>query len=221
MYIDDLVILSVLQFSDAHVASSPIEVQRADALYDFLQMPTSAGKSGSTLAGEFWGGHLDGVAGTLGFPLERRVSLMLITMLVAATGVSRTLLQRLFGACTVIIAFLREAFVCLDVAHAAAATLAPSRRCQVKGALFGELLLVTGLAPLLETKLRAEPGEKLYATDASPEGAGECAASITQEDWFTLYDLPEKRTNTSALSGRAKNHQATCMMVVQRLLRLR
>ena len=97
MYIDDLVILSVLQFSDVHVASSPIEVQRADALYDFLQMPTNAGKSGSTLAVEFWGGHLDGVAGTLGFPLERRVSLMLITMLVASTGVNRTLFQRLFG----------------------------------------------------------------------------------------------------------------------------
>ena len=52
--IDDFVILSVLQFSDVHVDSSPIEVQRADALYDFLQMPTDAGKSGSTLASEFY-----------------------------------------------------------------------------------------------------------------------------------------------------------------------
>ena len=40
--IDDLVILSVLQFTDVHVASSPIEVQRADALYDFFQMLTNA-----------------------------------------------------------------------------------------------------------------------------------------------------------------------------------
>ena len=39
--IDDLVILSVLHFSDVHVDSSPIEVQRADVLYDFLQMPTN------------------------------------------------------------------------------------------------------------------------------------------------------------------------------------
>ena len=72
---DDLDILSVLQFFDVHIESSPIEVQRADALYDFLQMPTQARKSGSTLLGEFWGEHLDGVAGTLGFPLEWRVSL--------------------------------------------------------------------------------------------------------------------------------------------------
>ena len=57
--IDDLVILSVLQFSDVHAASLPIEVQRADALYDVLQMPTNAGKSGSTLAGEIWRGRAD------------------------------------------------------------------------------------------------------------------------------------------------------------------
>ena len=65
---------SASPFSDVHVDSLPIEVQRADALYDFLQMP-NAGKSGSTLAGEFQGGRLDGVSGTLGFPLTRRVSL--------------------------------------------------------------------------------------------------------------------------------------------------
>ena len=53
--------------------------------------------------------------------------------------------------------------------------------------------LVTGLSPLLETNLRAEPSEKLYATDASPDGAGGCAASITQEDWLALYDLAEKK----------------------------
>ena len=94
---NDLVILSVLHLSDEHVESLPIEVQRADAFYDFLQMPAIADESGSTLSAEFWGGHLDGVAGTLGFPVEQRVSLVLITMLIAATGVNRTLLQRLLG----------------------------------------------------------------------------------------------------------------------------
>ena len=32
-----------LQFSDVHVTSSPIEVRRVDALYDFLQMHANAG----------------------------------------------------------------------------------------------------------------------------------------------------------------------------------
>ena len=80
-----------------HLVSPPIEVQRADALYDFLQMHTNAGKAGSTLSGEFWSGRLDGVSGTFGFPLERRVLLMLVTMLISAMGVNRTLLQRISG----------------------------------------------------------------------------------------------------------------------------
>ena len=45
----------------------------------------------------FGGGPLDGVSGTLGFPLARRVSLVLVTMLVVAVGSNRTLLQRLLG----------------------------------------------------------------------------------------------------------------------------
>ena len=106
------VILSVLQFSDVHAASLPIEVRRADALYDFLQMPTNAGKSGSTLTEKFWGGHLDGVAGTLGFTLERRVSLVLITGLVTAKGANRTFLQRLLGGWAFALAF-RAKSICL------------------------------------------------------------------------------------------------------------
>ena len=60
-------------------------------------MPTNAGKSGSPLSGEFWRGRLDDISGTLGFPLERQVSPTLLTMLIAALGVNRTLLQRLGG----------------------------------------------------------------------------------------------------------------------------
>ena len=58
VYIDNHVILSVLLLSDVHVDSSPIEVQRADAVFDFLQMPTNAGNSSSTLTKEFWRGRL-------------------------------------------------------------------------------------------------------------------------------------------------------------------
>ena len=63
----------------------------------------------------------------------------------------------------------------------------------MNGALLDELLLVTRLAPLLQTDLIAEPCEKLCATDASPYGAGGCAASITQEDWLALYGLAEDK----------------------------
>ena len=63
----------------------------------------------------------------------------------------------------------------------------------MNGALLDELLLVTGLAPLLPTTLRAKHRETLYATDASPSGAGGCVAPITQEAWLALYDLAEEK----------------------------
>ena len=89
--------------------------------------------------------------------------------------------------------FRRVVFASLDVSCTAAATLPPSRRCRVNGALLDELLLVTGLAPLLQTNWRAGPCEQLYATDAPPSGAGGCVAPITQEAWLALYDLAEEK----------------------------
>ena len=131
VHIDDLIILSVLQFSDVYVDSSPIEVQ-----HDDLQMLTNAGKSGSTLKGEFWRGRLERVAGTRGFPLERRVSLMLTC---------RRKSDSLAGppGRAFVLAFRREVFAGLGVSYTAATTLPPSRR-RVNGALLDELALVTG-----------------------------------------------------------------------------
>ena len=167
-------------------------------------------------SGEVWGGHIDGVSGTLGFPLERRVSLMLVTMLISAMGVNRALLQRLLGGWAFALAFRQEVFASLGVS-CTATSLPPSRRCRLNGALFDEHLLVIGLAPLLETNLRAEPCETLHTTDASPSG---CSASITGEDWLALYDLVEEKGSMFALIGKAKNHLATCTMYVQPLCRL-
>ena len=81
----------------------------------------------------FLRGRLDGVSWTLGFPLERRVSLMFITMLVAAVGVNRMLLRRLLGGCALALAVWREAFASLDVSNTTATTLPPSRRCRMNG----------------------------------------------------------------------------------------
>ena len=97
VHIDVLVILSFLQFSDVHVDSSPIEALRANALHDFF--PPNADNCGQvrqhTRGRVLW--RTPGWRFRHARILERRVSLMLITMLVAAVGVNRTLLQRLGG----------------------------------------------------------------------------------------------------------------------------
>ena len=115
--------------------------------------------------------------------------LLLVERQGKAVGVNRTLLQRLLGGWAFALAFRREVFASLGVSHTAATTLPASRRCRVNGALLDELVLVTGLAPLLQTNLQTEPCEKLYATDASPSGVGGCVASITREAWLALHEL--------------------------------
>ena len=105
----------------------------------------------------------DLVSGTVGFFLERRVSLLLITMLVAAVGVNRTLLRRILGGWAFALACRREAFTSLDVSYTTAATLPPSRWCRVNGALLDELALVTGPKSTCESKTFME-SKNLSAT---------------------------------------------------------
>ena len=111
---------------------------------------------------------------------------MLVTMLISALVVDRTLLRRLLGGWAFALAFRREVFASLDVCYTAATSLPPSGRCRVTGALLDELLLVTNLRPC----------ETPYATDASPGGAGGCFASITGEGWLALHVLVEERGRT-------------------------
>ena len=85
------------------------------------------------------------------------------------------------------LAFRQEVFASLDVSYTAAATLSPSRRCRVNGALLDERLLVTGLAPSLQMNLRAEPCEKLYATDASPCARPLRGRDVLVQDVFDGY----------------------------------
>ena len=142
---------------------------------------------------------------------------MLITMLVAAVGVHRTLRRRVPGGWVFAIAFRREAFGSPDVSYTAAATLPPSRRCRVNGALHDELLLVTGLAPVFQTNLRAEPCEALCASDASPSGTGGLRCARHTGSLARPVRLGWRQENTCAWMGKAKNRRATCTMYVQPL----
>ena len=140
VFIDVLVVSSVVLFLDVHVDSPPIEVRRANAIHDVFQMPTNANKPGRTFSEESRGRRLDRVSGTLGFTLESRVLRMGCTIFVTAVGRSRMLLRR---------------------------------------------LLIVGWVFALA--LRAEPCKRIYATDASPNGAG------TQEPRLALYALIEDK----------------------------
>ena len=133
-----------------------------------IRIPAHAGKPGSTPRGRALGRT---AWTTLGFPLARRVSLMLISMLVAAMGVNRKLLQtpsrrRGFPPWPSAEKYSASLDVSYTASHRIAATQDDARE---NGALIDELVPVTRLAPLLETNLRTEPSDKFYATDAFSE----------------------------------------------------
>ena len=125
-------------------------------------------------------------------------------MLIAAVGVNEDALATPLGRWKFAVAVRREAFAGLDVSHTAAATLRPCRRCGVDGALLDELLLVTGLDPLLQTNLQEKPCSKLYATDGVGLAAALHPSHKRHGSPFTIW--PKRRRNTDALIGKAKNH---------------
>ena len=70
----------------------------------------------------------------------------------------------------------------------------PTRRhTPAHGALLDDLLVVAGIAPLLQADLRTQPRYDLFATDASPSGAGACIAKVTPDLWHSLYRIAEER----------------------------
>ena len=106
VHIDDLVILSVYAISQTCMSiRRPSKCSVPMLCTISLPNAHKCGQVRQHTLGIILGGRLECISGTLGFPLERRVSLMLITMLVAAVGVNRTLLQRLLGGWAFALAF--------------------------------------------------------------------------------------------------------------------
>ena len=142
VYIDDLVILTILHFRNVRLRTSPLEVQRAYSFSMIIsrclhtqvrQVPQSRESFGedASVASQAPGG----------FALERRLSLMLTKVFIAAVGVNRTLLQPLLGGWAFALASRREVFASLDVSYVAAASPPLRTLRQVKGALLDVLWL--------------------------------------------------------------------------------
>ena len=126
---------------------------------------------------------------------RRRVSLMIITMLVAAVGANRTLLLRLLRGWAFALAFRREVFASLDVSYTAA-TLPPSRRCRVNGGL-------------LERTCERNPVTS-STTDATIQSSGLL---------IFLYHLLLVLGASAAMSATtgAQSHRAECLTRIEQL----
>ena len=129
---------------------------------------------------------------------------MLITMLIAAVGANWTLSAAPpSDGRRSTLGFRREAFACLDVSNTAAATLLPNRRCQVNGDLFRRASPCHRTCSFVADEHEAEPCEKLYATDASPNGAGGLRPS-QKEDWSPCTVWPKRGGELVRLDWRSE-----------------
>ena len=69
VYVDDLVLFSILRFSRLHELERCPRASRARNMFEQLSMPTAESKEAAAFRAEFWGGELDGFAWTLRFPM--------------------------------------------------------------------------------------------------------------------------------------------------------
>jgi len=155
-------------------------------------------------AARLWGAWLDGQEGSLGVHREKRAHLAGLTLSVAAVGWADAHLRRgLLGNWIMPLMFRRPLFSLLQESFrgleegAPPAPLTPRQR--------GELAMLSTLAPLAECNVRASVDPTLWATDASPIGAGVVSAAVpaacARELWryrerrgfSTFLDSPEMR----------------------------
>ena len=201
VFIDDLVLFSILHFSRLNELERCPRAACERGMYEQLSMPTAHGKENAGLRAEFWSGSHDGIAGTLGFPMCRRTSLMYVTLAGTVLKITRTTLQQLLGAWNFALSFRREALCCLDVAFLAARTLRTRRPIPPTGALLG--LFAPGVRRRAFVAGRSEgvKAARAFSYRRQPflcwSVCGPCA-------WKPVADTPQsrRRTGTHAVAVR-------------------
>ena len=88
-------------------------------------------------------------------------------------------------------------------AFVAAECFPPRRRCAIEGALLDEFLVCTFFALLLDADFRAHPHLHLFATDATPAGAGACSTPVSLQLWTLLFNSSEEKGCSARLDGTA------------------
>ena len=160
VYTDHVAVMATVRYSELCFNCDMQRIQRADRMYKSLEMPLSVDKGYSGTLAELWGAEIDGVTGRVGFPMERRASLILASVLGLVHGTNRAGLQQLLGGWNFVFAFRRELACVLDVADVAAQRFPPRRVSHLDGALVDELLRAASLSPLSGANIRAPAADR-------------------------------------------------------------
>ena len=142
-----------------------------------------------------WGAQFDGDTSLVGMDRAKLSQLSFHTALLVAKGVaSENLLQRVLGLWAFGLQFRRPLFAVLQVAyntgHPAGEPHSPFRMSRE---LQQELLLLAILGTPASTDLKVQPDPHVFATDASPDGAGIVSAKVGQAVTSELYRRADTR----------------------------
>ena len=152
------------------------------------------------------GGYIEGSEGYILAPPVKVLVLMFLTLRICILGLAtRELLDTITGCWIYVLLFRRPAMCILhQVFHEGSHFREPhlrtvvfrlSSRCKT------ELFQLCILGPFLSTNLRAEPVEKIYATDASPYAAGGCVAWICKNFSYELFRVSSGKGHYTSLEA--------------------
>ena len=142
-----------------------------------------------------WGAHFQGDCGLLSMDCTKLAALCLVTSRVASLGIcTEKLLQKLLGLWAFACQFRRPMFALFSESCSMSHLHGkPSEPFRMPRALQQELQLAAALGMLASTSLRTQVCETVFATDASPEGAGLVSCAVGAEVAKELYRRTETR----------------------------
>ena len=160
------------------------------------------------LRGVYLGAEADGETGIVGAPRCRVIVLVVLTALIARKGVaSSSLLASVLGLWVHVLMFRRPVLALLNRSFLDSRREPVDRVMPLHRDTVNELLALSMLGPALQTDLRVSYTEKLFAMDASPDGAGLVEAPLPESVVKELWRFSEQR----GFYTRLANPAADCL----------
>ena len=160
------------------------------------------------LRGVYLGAEADGETGIVGAPRCRIIVLMVLTALVARKGVaSSSLLASILGLWVHVFMFRRPVLALLNQSFLDSRREPLDQIMPLHRDTVNELLALSVLGPVLQTDLRVSYTERLFAMDASPDGAGLVEATLPESVVKELWRFSEQH----GFYTRLANPAADCL----------
>ena len=144
--------------------------------------------------GTVLGSEIDGKRGLINAPRIRTLTLCQLTLSVVRLGwATRKLLESMVGCWIFVLLFRRPLFALISELFHEGSQCKEDEAFQLSVGAKQELLLLVGFAGFASTNLRAAPSDRLFASDASLQGAGLCSSVTSRFATLELCRVAEQR----------------------------